>query len=44
MVKGRNIKLIIVSKTVLTQATTLKLVNNINITNTDSQVVIMGQL
>jgi hypothetical protein len=44
MVKGRNIKLIMVFKTVLTQATTLGLVNNINIADTDSQVVIMGQL
>jgi hypothetical protein len=42
MVEGRNIKLIMVPKTVLTQAMTLGLVGNINIANTDSQVVIMG--
>jgi hypothetical protein len=31
-------------KTVLTQAMTLGLVGNTNIANTDSQVVIIGQL
>ena len=31
-------------KIILTTATTLKLVGNINIANTDSQIVIMGQL
>jgi hypothetical protein len=31
-------------KVVLTTATTLRLVGNISITNTDLQVVIMGQL
>jgi hypothetical protein len=31
-------------KTVLIMATTLGLVGDINITNTDSQVVIIGQL
>jgi hypothetical protein len=31
-------------KVILTTATTLRLVGNTNITNTDSQVVIMGQL
>ena len=31
-------------KTILTTATTLRLVGNTNIANTDSQVVIMGQL
>jgi hypothetical protein len=40
----RNIKLIMVPKTVLMMATTLGLVGNINIANTDSQVVIRGQL
>jgi hypothetical protein len=44
MVKGRNIKSIIALKIVLMTATTLKLVGNINITNTDLQVVIIGQL
>jgi hypothetical protein len=42
MVEGKNIKLIIVFKTVPTQATTLRLINNINIADTDSQVIIMG--
>jgi hypothetical protein len=42
-VKGRNIKLIIIPKTVLTTAMTLGLVGNINIANTDLQVVIIGQ-
>jgi hypothetical protein len=44
MVEGKNIKLIMAFKTVLIQATTLGLVGNINIANTDSQVVIIGQL
>jgi hypothetical protein len=35
MVKGRNIKLIMVFKTVLTQVMTLKLVGDISITDTD---------
>jgi hypothetical protein len=35
MVEGRNIKLIIVFKIVLTQATTLELIGDINIANTD---------
>jgi hypothetical protein len=35
MVEGRNIKLIMVFKTVLTQATTLGLVDNISIANID---------
>jgi hypothetical protein len=43
MVKGRKTKLIIVPKIALTTATTLRLVGNINIANTDSQIVIMGQ-
>jgi hypothetical protein len=42
MVEGRNIKSIIVPKIVLTQATTLGLIGNINIANIDLQVVIMG--
>jgi hypothetical protein len=41
MVEGRNIKLIMAPKTVLTTATTLRLVGNISITNTDLQVVII---
>jgi hypothetical protein len=36
------IELIIVFKTALTQATTLKLVGNTNIANIDLQIVIMG--
>jgi hypothetical protein len=41
----RNIKLNnIVPKTVLTTAMTLKLVGDINIANTDSQVITIGQL
>jgi hypothetical protein len=43
MVEGKNIKLIIVFRTVLTQVTTLELVGDISIANTDSQVVIRGQ-
>jgi hypothetical protein len=42
MVEGKNIKLIMVFKTVLTQVMTLGLVSDINITNMDLQVVIMG--
>jgi hypothetical protein len=42
IVEGRNNLLIIVFKTVLTQVTTLGLVGNINIADTDLQVVIMG--
>jgi hypothetical protein len=44
MVEGRNIKLIIVFKTVLTTAITLGLVDDTNIANMDLQVVIIGQL
>jgi hypothetical protein len=44
MVEGRNIKLTIALKTAPTQATTLGLIGNTNITNTDSQVVTIGQL
>jgi hypothetical protein len=44
MVKGKNIELIMVFKTVLTQATTLGLVGDINIANMDLQIVTMGQL
>jgi hypothetical protein len=43
MVEGRNIKLIMVLKTVLTTAIILKLVGDISIANMDLQVVIMGQ-
>jgi lactate dehydrogenase-like 2-hydroxyacid dehydrogenase len=39
----RNIKLIIVLKTVPMTAITLGLVGNTNIANMDSQVVIIGQ-
>jgi hypothetical protein len=42
MVEGRNIKLIMVLKTVLMTATTLKSVGDTSIANTDSQVVTMG--
>jgi hypothetical protein len=41
MVEGRNIKLIIVFKTAPTQTTTLGLIGNTNIANTDLQVVII---
>jgi hypothetical protein len=44
MVEERNIKLIMVPKIVLTTATTLRLVGDISIANTDSQVVTIGQL
>jgi hypothetical protein len=42
MVEGKNIKLIMVFKIVLTTAITLKLVGNINIANIDLQVVTIG--
>jgi hypothetical protein len=41
MVEGRNIKSIMVFKIVLTQAITLGLVGDINITNIDLQIIIM---
>jgi hypothetical protein len=44
MVEGRNNSLIMVFKTVLTQAMTLGLVDYISIADTDLQVVMMGQL
>jgi hypothetical protein len=44
MVEGRNIKLIMVPKTVLTTVTTLGSVGDISIANIDLQIVIMGQL
>jgi hypothetical protein len=44
MAEGRNNLLTMVFKTVLTQAIILGLVGDINIANTDSQVVIIGQL
>jgi hypothetical protein len=43
MVEGKNIELIIVFGTALTQVTTLELIGDISIANTDSQVVIIGQ-
>jgi hypothetical protein len=44
MVEGRNNSLTIVFKTAPTQAITLRLVGNISMADTDSQVVTIGQL
>jgi hypothetical protein len=43
MVEGRNNLLTMAFKTVPTQATTLKLIGDISIANTDLQVVTIGQ-
>jgi hypothetical protein len=42
MVEGRNNLLIMVFKTALTQATTLKLIGNTSIANTNLQIVTIG--
>jgi hypothetical protein len=44
MVEGRNIKLIMVFKTALTQAMTLGLIGDISMANINLQVVTIGQL